>query len=281
VPQILGYLTRHAADIVVLALSLDELIAAKELIDSILELGLAVGVMPESFDVQLIAHRTDVKTSHGFAGARMIVMRNVFQPAPYLFAKRVLDLVLSSIALLVLSPLFLLIAIMVKVSSEGPVFYPWQVLGRNRKPFTGYKFRTMVCNADEIKKDLMKFNEMTGPVFKMRKDPRVTPIGRWLRKFSLDEIPQFYSVLKGDMSLVGPRPPSKSESDRFEFWQHRKLSVKPGITCLWQVNGRTEIADFAEWAELDLRYIKTASFILDLRILLKTVPVVLFGRGAC
>ena len=278
--QVLAYLAHNPADVVILALALDELTDAKQLIASILEMGLAVGLMPESLHNGIIDGRHDVSVSNGYAGIQMVILRTVHQSRGYLIAKRALDIVLSSIALLALSPLFILIAVLVKFSSEGPIFYPWEVLGRNRKPFTGYKFRTMVRNADEIKQDLMKFNEMSGPVFKMRNDPRITSVGRWLRKYSLDEIPQFYSVLKGDMSLVGPRPPSKSESDRFDLWQHRKLSVKPGITCLWQVNGRTEIADFAEWAALDIQYIESSSFLLDLKILLKTVPVVLMGHGA-
>ena len=178
-------------------------------------------------------------------------------------------------------PLALLAAVIKAASLEGPIFYRWAVLGKNRKPFVGYKFRTMVRNADALKPSLMQFNEMTGPVFKMRDDPRVTAIGRVLRKFSLDELPQLYSVLKGDMSLVGPRPPSRSEADRFQFWQHRKLSVKPGITCLWQISGRSKITDFSEWARLDLTYIRTASFRQDLKILLRTIPAVISGAGAC
>jgi lipopolysaccharide/colanic/teichoic acid biosynthesis glycosyltransferase len=137
-----------------------------------------------------------------------------------------------------------------------------------------------VPEADKLKEQLQAFNEMQGPVFKMRNDPRVLPFGRLLRKFSIDELPQLYSVLKGDMSLVGPRPPSRAEADRFEFWQRRKLSVKPGISCLWQVNGRNEIRDFSEWARLDLKYIENASFLLDLKIMLLTIPAVLSGQGA-
>src|SRR5437016_6210606 len=125
----------------------------------------------------------------------------------------------------------------------------------------------MVPNADALKEALWDHNEMNGPVFKISNDPRITSLGRFLRKFSLDELPQLYSVLKGDMSLVGPRPPSAEEAERFEFWQRRKLSVKPGISCLWQVNGRSEIRDFSEWARLDLEYIERASFLLDLKIL--------------
>lgn len=194
--------------------------------------------------------------------------------------KRAFDIVLSAVGLVVLSPLFLLLAILIKATSPGPVFYTWRVLGERARPFVGYKFRTMVPDADRLKPELLAHNEMTGPVFKMREDPRITPVGRWLRKFSLDELPQLWSVLKGDMSLVGPRPPSAEEFAAFEPWQHGKLAVIPGITCLWQVQGRSEIADFDEWAALDLEYIRNWNLWLDLKILLKTIPVVIGGRGA-
>jgi lipopolysaccharide/colanic/teichoic acid biosynthesis glycosyltransferase len=138
----------------------------------------------------------------------------------------------------------------------------------------------MVPNADALKAQLMEKNEMSGPVFKMKNDPRITPVGGLLRKFSLDELPQLYSVLKGDMSLVGPRPPLVTEVYRFENWQRRKLSMRPGITCLWQVSGRNDIADFDEWARLDLQYIDNWSLVLDIKILMKTIPAVVWGRGA-
>jgi lipopolysaccharide/colanic/teichoic acid biosynthesis glycosyltransferase len=153
-------------------------------------------------------------------------------------------------------------------------------LGKNGKPFVGYKFRTMVPDADKLKQQLLAFNEMQGPVFKIRNDPRVTRLGRFLRRFSLDELPQLYNVLKGDLSLVGPRAPLREEAEKFEFWQRRKLSVKPGISCLWQINGRNEICAFSEWARLDLEYIQNASLLLDLKIILMTIPAVFSGRGA-
>jgi len=194
--------------------------------------------------------------------------------------KRLLDIVVSAVLLVLLAPLMLAIAALIRLTSEGPIFYPWKVLGHRARPFQGYKFRTMVPNADELKATMMSLNEMTGPVFKIRNDPRVTPIGRILRKYSLDELPQLWSVLRGDMSLVGPRPPSPTEFAAFEPWQRGKLAVTPGITCLWQVMGRSEISDFNEWARLDLEYIANWSLWLDLKILLRTVPVVVRGRGA-
>jgi lipopolysaccharide/colanic/teichoic acid biosynthesis glycosyltransferase len=194
--------------------------------------------------------------------------------------KRGLDIVLAAAGLIVLTPLLLVIALAVALTSRGPVFYQWCVLGHRARPFRGYKFRTMVENADALKAEVLAYNEMSGPVFKMKNDPRVTPLGRVLRKYSLDELPQLWSVLKGDMSLVGPRPPSAQEFARFTPAQRGKLAVTPGITCLWQVNGRSHITSFAEWAALDIRYIREWNLWLDARILLRTIPAVLRGRGA-
>ena len=196
------------------------------------------------------------------------------------FAKRLLDLAAATVGLVLLVPLFVLIDTLVVIDSGLPVFYRWKVVGRGGRYFTGYKFRTMVQNADALQADLADRNEMKGPVFKMRDDPRVTRMGRLLRKYSLDELPQLWSVLKGDMSLVGPRPPLQSEWERFEPWQRRKLAVTPGITCLWQVSGRADISDFDEWVRLDLQYIEEWSLWMDLKILAKTIGAVLARRGA-
>ncbi len=185
----------------------------------------------------------------------------------------------SAFLLLLLSPVFLLVAIAVKVSSAGPVLYRWKVVGRGGRPFTGYKFRSMVVNADALRDGLAARNEMTGPVFKIANDPRITKVGTWLRKYSLDELPQLYSVLTGDMSLVGPRPPLVTEFEQFNDYQKQKVSVKPGITCLWQVSGRNQISDFDEWVRLDLEYISRWSLGLDLAILMRTVETVLSGSG--
>jgi exopolysaccharide biosynthesis polyprenyl glycosylphosphotransferase len=195
-------------------------------------------------------------------------------------AKRLMDIVVAAGLLVLLSPLLAAMALAVRLTSPGPVFYRWPVVGLRGRPFNGYKFRTMVVGAEEMKRDLLTRNEMTGPVFKMKDDPRITPLGRVLRRFSLDELPQLWSVLKGDMSLVGPRPPLQSEYARFSEWQRRKLLVKPGITCLWQVSGRNEIRDFDEWVRLDLAYSQNWSLWLDIKILVKTIPAVLRARGA-
>lgn len=196
-----------------------------------------------------------------------------------LFLKRVIDALGSAAALLVLSPLLALIAALIKLTSPGPTFFAQERMGLNGRRFLCYKFRTMGADAERRLEELKHLNEVDGPVFKIRRDPRVTPVGRILRKSSLDELPQLWNVLKGDMSLVGPRPPIPSEVEKYERWQRRRLSMRPGITCLWQISGRSNL-DFDTWMRLDLKYIDDWSLTLDLVILLKTVPAVLSGRGA-
>jgi exopolysaccharide biosynthesis polyprenyl glycosylphosphotransferase len=253
--------------------------------DHILEvccrLGRRARIIPE-FALPFESGASQIMSSRpeGFWGLPSIVVSTVQWKSEQEFVKRLIDIVGSATLLILLSPLLALIAMAVKLSSPGPILYRWRVLGRNNREFVGYKFRTMLANADEMKSALMAFNEMTGPVFKIKKDPRVTRLGRILRKFSLDELPQLWSVLRGDMSLVGPRPPSPSEFERFEFWQMRKLSIRPGMTCLWQVHGRNDIRDFDEWVKLDLRYIDHWSLWLDFRILLRTAWVVIAGTGS-
>ena len=198
-----------------------------------------------------------------------------------LFFKRLIDIVVSSAALVVLAPLFLLIAAAIKITTPRlPVFYRWQVVGYNGSRFTGYKFTSMDADAESRQAELMSRNEMQGPVFKIRNDPRVTWLGRYLRKFSLNELPQLWSVLKGDMSLVGPRPAFPAELERYEIWQKRKLCVRPGITCLWQVRGRNKVSRFDDWVKMDLEYIDKWSLWLDFRILVRTVWAVVAGTGS-
>ena len=193
--------------------------------------------------------------------------------------KRGFDIAVSALLFFLLSPLLLVLVVAVKLTSRGPVFYPWQVVGKGGRPFTGYKFRSMCAGADELKAQLAGLNEMHGPVFKLTNDPRVTKFGSWMRRYSLDELPQLYSVLKGDMSLVGPRPPLVSEYFHFNEYQKQKLAVKPGITCLWQVSGRNKINNFDEWVKLDLEYIRRWSLKLDLWILFKTAREIFAGSG--
>ena len=199
---------------------------------------------------------------------------------PFLLGgKWLFDILVSGSLLVALSPFFLILALAVKLTSPGPAFYRWNVVGKGGRPFAGYKFRSMCVNADELKAQLTGSNEMRGPVFKLTDDPRVTKFGSWMRRYSLDELPQLYSVLKGDMSLVGPRPPLLSEYFRFNEYQKQKLAVKPGITCLWQVSGRNEINNFDEWVKLDLEYIRRWSLKLDLWILFKTAREIFTGSG--
>jgi exopolysaccharide biosynthesis polyprenyl glycosylphosphotransferase len=196
-------------------------------------------------------------------------------------AKQIMDFVGALFLLIALSWLFVILAILIKLTSPGPVFFRQQRSGLNGSPFTLYKFRTMATNAEQFKHELEAMNEMSGPVFKVTNDPRVTPIGKFLRKYSLDELPQLYNVLRTEMSLVGPRPLPVDEVKRFENLAHRRrLSVKPGLTCLWQISGRNQISDFRDWVRLDLEYIDNWSLWLDLKILVRTIPAVLIGTGA-
>ncbi len=193
--------------------------------------------------------------------------------------KRLIDACAAAIAILLLSPVFLLTALAIKLDSPGPVFYRSTRLGHRARPFTFLKFRSMVADAERLKKDLEHLNEMDGPVFKIQDDPRMTRVGRWLRRTSLDELPQLFHVLRGEMSLVGPRPPIPEEVEQYEPWQRRRLSVVPGITCLWQVSGRNRIG-FEQWMSLDARYIDSISFGTDLKILMRTLLAVVRTSGA-
>ena len=194
-----------------------------------------------------------------------------------LIIKRALDIVISAVSMILLSPFFAPVALAIKLTSPGPTLYRWDVIGRGACPFTGYKFRTMVVNADELKHEFLEYDEREGPTFKMKNDPRITPLGRILRKFSLDELPQLWSVLKGDMSLVGPRPVFHSEWEHFEDWQLRKLSVTPGMICLWHVRGKPE--KFNASIKLDLEYIDNWSLWLDIKLLFGAAWYMISGRN--
>ena len=196
-----------------------------------------------------------------------------------LSVKRAFDLVVSAVGLLILSPFFLIVTVLIKLTSAGPVFFRQKRVGVSGRIFTFYKFRSMFKDAQERLAEVKHLNEMDGPVFKVKDDPRITRLGHFMRRTSIDELPQLFSVLMGHMSLVGPRPPIPGEVEEYELWQRRRLSLRPGITCLWQISGRSNI-DFATWMELDLRYIDNWSLWLDFKILVKTIPVVLFGVGA-
>ncbi len=220
-------------------------------------------------------------TIDDFHGMPMLVFRSAPGASWQVLAKQTMDLTGALLLLVVSSPVLVLAAVLIKLSSPGPVFFRQQRAGLNGRPFTMLKFRSMVSDAEQRKHELELLNEMSGPVFKVSHDPRITRVGRLLRKYSIDEFPQLLNVVRGDMSLVGPRPLPLDEVARFDDLAHRRrLSVKPGITCLWQISGRNNITDFQEWVRLDLQYIDNWSLWLDLRILLQTVPVVMLGTGA-
>jgi exopolysaccharide biosynthesis polyprenyl glycosylphosphotransferase len=193
--------------------------------------------------------------------------------------KRTFDIFASSIALACLSPLMVVVAVLIKVTSRGPILFKQDRVGLHGRTFHMLKFRSMIANAEELKAKLMAHNEQQGPVFKITRDPRITAVGRFIRKYSIDELPQLLNVLRGEMSVVGPRPPIPEEVETYEAWQRRRLSVRPGLTCVWQVSGRNEIS-FEEWMYLDMQYIDHWSLAQDFQLILKTVPIVLTGRGA-
>jgi exopolysaccharide biosynthesis polyprenyl glycosylphosphotransferase len=196
-----------------------------------------------------------------------------------LFFKRSADIILSTIGLIIVAPIMLIIILLIKLDSPGPVFFKQKRIGKNGVPFNMYKFRSMVTDAESLLKQLQQQNEADGPVFKIKNDPRVTKIGRILRKYSLDELPQLLNVLLGTMSLIGPRPPLPKEVEKYDNYQWRRLNITPGITGLWQVSGRSDL-NFEEWVKLDIYYIENWSISMDVKILLRTIPVVIMGKGA-
>ena len=196
-----------------------------------------------------------------------------------LLLKRAFDITVSFMALILLSPLILILGLIIKINSPGPVFYVSRRSGKKGKAFNFYKLRTMVRWAEEMRAELRHLDESDGPVFKIKKDPRVTRAGRFLRRYSLDELPQLWNVLKGDMSLVGPRPPTPEEVEQYADWQLKRLEIRPGMTCLWQIKGRSDLS-FKEWMKLDLFYIENWTFWLDIKILFLTLLAVLRGKGA-
>jgi len=216
-----------------------------------------------------------------FGAHPVLVFRTTPELSVTLAVKALIDRAGALVVLALTSWLMLLVALAIRVTSPGPIVFRQKRAGKNGRPFTMFKFRSMQTNAEMLHSELVAYNQMSGPVFKIDKDPRVTPIGRFIRKTSLDELPQLLNVLRGDMSLVGPRPLPIYEVEKFESpAQRRRLSMKPGLTCLWQVSGRNEVKSFDQWVKLDLEYIDNWSLLLDLKILLMTVPVVVLGRGA-
>lgn len=238
--------------------------------------GVEVWLMADFFKTRISQTVVD-----DFHGRPMLVFRSTPEASWQAVSKHVLDIVGASLLLVLFSPILLTAALLIKLTSPGPVLFRQQRCGVNGRPFMMLKFRSMVTDAEQRKHELELLNEMSGPVFKVTDDPRVTRVGKWLRKFSIDEFPQLINVLRGEMSLVGPRPLPIDEVRRFDDFAHRRrLSVRPGITCLWQVSGRNNVRDFKDWVRLDLEYIDNWSIWLDFKILLRTIPVVLMGTGA-
>jgi exopolysaccharide biosynthesis polyprenyl glycosylphosphotransferase len=267
-------LARHAVDEVVVFLPMRSFYGlVEEALDVCATAGVTVRLPSGAFEARgakpHLSHLADAPFATYSSGPRN---------AWALAAKRGIDVFGSSLLLLAFSPLSLLIALAIRLTSKGPIFHVQTRAGLRGRPFGMIKFRTMVPEAEAMRKHLEAHNEVSGPVFKMRNDPRVTPVGRWLRRFSLDELPQLWNVLRGEMSLVGPRPPIPEEVRRYDWWQRRRLSMLPGLTCLWQVRGRNDVP-FERWMELDLEYIDRWSLRLDLLLLCWTIPAVLRGGG--
>src|SRR5581483_2666911 len=274
-----AFLRRNVIDEVVLALPVRSFHEhATEIAALCEQQGIVVRLLSDLFDLRTAAPLVedfDAPLITQYAG-----------PTPHgwpVVIKRILDVALSAALLLLLSPAMILTAILIKLTSPGPVFFIQKRVGLNKRVFQIFKFRTMVVDAESKLAELEHANEVSGPVFKIKSDPRVTVIGRFLRKTSIDELPQLFNVLKGDMSLVGPRPLQLRDYELFTQagadWQRCRFSVRPGITCLWQVNGRSAIP-FEQWMELDQQYVRKWSLWLDLQILAKTIPAVLKGSGA-
>jgi exopolysaccharide biosynthesis polyprenyl glycosylphosphotransferase len=268
-------LHEQAVNVVILNLAGVERTQASRVLQACAYEGVEVVVRPG-----LLALPSPRVTVDQFGGEAVFFFRAQAASPRLLALKQAFDYLIGAVLLVLLAPLLGLIALIIRLSSPGPAFYRQTRAGLNGRPFAMFKFRSMSADAEQHQADLAARNEMRGPVFKVSDDPRVTRVGRFLRRHSLDELPQLWNVVRGEMSLVGPRPLPVEEVRRFDDDTHRRrLSVKPGLTCLWQISGRNDIADFADWVRLDLTYIDNWSLWLDCKILLATVPVALFGRG--
>jgi exopolysaccharide biosynthesis polyprenyl glycosylphosphotransferase len=271
--QLPELLRRQVIDEVIFAVSKEDLEQLGEAFLACEEEGVKTRVLL-SFFPQLVS-----KVYLERLGAKPLLTFSATPGDEFLLLKRGLDFIMALIALVALSPLLLVLAILVKVTSRGPILFSQTRCGLGGRKFTLYKFRSMRADADLLREELAALNEVDGPVFKIRNDPRCTPVGRFMRKFSLDELPQLVNIIKGDMAFVGPRPPLPEEVEKYERWQRRRLRMQPGLTCLWALEGRSKLS-FRRWMELDLEYIDRWSLALDWKILLRTIPIVLVGRGA-
>lgn len=270
------YLTRHVVDEVFIALPIKSYYEQIRRIAHFCgELGILCRVPSDWFEL-----KTARTSAYELDGVPMLTIHSsTQQQLNHLWMKRLMDVALAGVGLLVLAPLFIIVSAMIALTSPGPVFFKQQRVGYNRRRFSMYKFRTMVSNAEAMQSALEHLNEADGPVFKISNDPRITPIGRWLRKTSIDEIPQLINVLRGEMSIVGPRPlPLRDVNGIYEHWPLRRFSMRPGLTCLWQINGRNRL-HFYEWMKLDLKYVDEWSIWLDLKIILRTIPEIIKASG--
>ena len=267
-------LQTHVVDEVVFAVDLQGLARLEPLMQQCADLGIRTRVqlefLPPAYSRIYLENFRDVQ---------LLSLSSAPDSELRLFFKRVFDVVLAFVSLVVLSPLLGAIAAMIKITSPGPVFFQQTRCGLGGRRFMLYKFRSMINNAEQMRAELHQLNELDGPVFKISDDPRITPVGRWLRRFSLDELPQLWNIFCGDMSFVGPRPAVPEEVEQYEDWQRRRLRMRPGLTCIWVLEGRSHV-DFNRWMQLDLKYIDTWSLWLDAKIFLLTIPIVLSGRGA-
>ena len=274
--ELVQNLHKHSANVVLINAGHTKFDLIEKVINACELEGVEVWLAADFFNTQIARTTVD-----DFQGVPLLVFQTTPAPSLQSLTKQMIDYIAAFTMILILSPLLLICALSVKLTSQGPIMFRQKRSGINGRPFTMFKFRSMNTNAEQRKHELEAMNEMSGPVFKVSSDPRITPIGKILRKYSLDELPQLINVLQGSMSLVGPRPLPEDETKRFEDLSHRRrLSVKPGLTCLWQISGRNEIKEFSDWVRLDLEYIDNWSLWLDIKILIRTIPVVFKGTGA-
>ena len=281
VEQLRDLLRQEVVDELILAMPLKKIENADKHISLAEDMGIKVRIMPD-WQLHYLMYKPKIAMIRfeQFLQVPTMALHTTSSNEGALFFKTVADFVLAGMACLVLLPVFGLIALGVKLSSKGPVFYAQERLGLYGRRFRLYKFRTMVQNADQLLQELKSKNEVDGPVFKIKKDPRIVPlVGTFLRKTSLDELPQLFNVLRGEMSIVGPRPPIPDEVDEYDIWQRRRLSMKPGLTCLWQIAPSRNDLSFEEWMHLDLKYIDNWSLGLDLKLIFSTALVMLTGNG--
>ena len=274
--ELVQNLHKHSANVVLINAGHTKFDLIEKVINACELEGVEVWLAADFFNTQIARTTVD-----DFQGVPLLVFQTTPAPSLQSLTKQMIDYIAAFTMILILSPLLLICALSVKLTSQGPIMFRQKRSGINGRPFTMFKFRSMNTNAEQRKLELEAMNEMSGPVFKVSSDPRITPIGKILRKYSLDELPQLINVLQGSMSLVGPRPLPEDETKRFEDLSHRRrLSVKPGLTCLWQISGRNEVKEFSDWVRLDLEYIDNWSLWLDIKILIRTIPVVFKGTGA-